>query len=83
MQTYYAQRASAGLLISEGTAISAQAQGYSDVPGLYGEEQLQVRCGPRLYMQKAVASSLSSGMSAVFLTRHYSPATTRLLRHRP
>lgn len=41
MQTYYAQRASAGLLISEGTAISAQAQGYSDVPGLYGQEQLQ------------------------------------------
>lgn len=41
MQTYYAQRASAGLLISEGTAISPQAQGYSDVPGLYSEEQLQ------------------------------------------
>lgn len=41
MQTYYAQRASAGMLISEGTAISAQAQGYSDVPGLYDEEQLQ------------------------------------------
>ncbi|QXZ08748.1 alkene reductase [Comamonas sp. Y33R10-2] len=41
MQTYYAQRASAGMLISEGTAISAQAQGYSDVPGLYGQEQLQ------------------------------------------
>ena len=41
MQTYYVQRATAGLLISEGTAISAQAQGYADVPGLYGEEQLQ------------------------------------------
>ncbi|HQQ71646.1 MAG TPA: alkene reductase [Alicycliphilus sp.] len=39
--TYYAQRASAGLLISEGTAISAQGQGYSDVPGLYDSEQLQ------------------------------------------
>ena len=41
METYYAQRATAGLLISEGTAISAQAQGYADVPGLYGEDQLQ------------------------------------------
>ena len=41
MQNYYAQRATAGLLISEGTAISAQAQGYADVPGLYGEDQLQ------------------------------------------
>jgi N-ethylmaleimide reductase len=38
--TYYAQRASAGLLISEATAISHQGQGYSDVPGLYGTEQL-------------------------------------------
>ena len=37
---YYAQRASAGLLISEATAISQQGQGYSDVPGLYGTEQL-------------------------------------------
>lgn len=39
--TYYAQRASAGLLISEATAISQQGQGYADVPGLYGSEQLE------------------------------------------
>jgi len=38
--TYYAQRASAGLLISEATAISHQGQGYADVPGLYSEEAL-------------------------------------------
>ena len=38
--TYYAQRASAGLLITEATAISAQGQGYSDVPGLYAPEQI-------------------------------------------
>lgn len=37
---YYAQRASAGLLITEGTAISHQGQGYADVPGLYAPEQL-------------------------------------------
>jgi N-ethylmaleimide reductase len=37
---YYSQRASAGLLITEATAISAQGQGYADVPGLYGTEQL-------------------------------------------
>ena len=37
---YYAQRASAGLLITEATAISQQGQGYADVPGLYGTEQL-------------------------------------------
>ena len=38
--TYYAQRASAGLLITEATAISHQGQGYADVPGLYSTEQL-------------------------------------------
>jgi len=40
MATYYAQRASAGLLITEATAITQQGQGYADVPGLYGTEQL-------------------------------------------
>ncbi len=40
MAQYYAQRASAGLLISEGVAISPQGQGYADVPGLYSTEQL-------------------------------------------
>jgi len=38
--TYYEQRASAGLIVSEGTAVSHQGQGYSDVPGLYATEQL-------------------------------------------
>jgi N-ethylmaleimide reductase len=40
MAEYYAQRASAGLLITEATAVSHQGQGYADVPGLYGTEQL-------------------------------------------
>ncbi|MEJ8835517.1 alkene reductase [Ramlibacter sp. AN1133] len=40
MAQYYAQRAAAGLLISEATAITHQGQGYADVPGLYGTEQL-------------------------------------------
>ena len=33
--TYYGQRASAGLLITEATQVSPQAQGYQDTPGLY------------------------------------------------
>ena len=37
---YYRQRASAGLIVTEGTAITPQGQGYADVPGLYGPEQL-------------------------------------------
>ena len=40
MVEYYRQRASAGLLITEATAISPQGQGYADVPGLYSTEQL-------------------------------------------
>jgi N-ethylmaleimide reductase len=40
MAVYYRQRAGAGLLITEATAISPQAQGYADVPGLYSTEQL-------------------------------------------
>jgi N-ethylmaleimide reductase len=39
-ETYYTQRASAGLLITEATAICHQGQGYADVPGLYAPEQL-------------------------------------------
>jgi N-ethylmaleimide reductase len=38
--TYYAQRASAGLIVTEATQISAQAQGYQDTPGLYTPEQI-------------------------------------------
>jgi N-ethylmaleimide reductase len=37
---YYAQRSSAGLIISEGTAVSAQAQGYPSSPGIYTAEQI-------------------------------------------
>lgn len=37
---YYAQRASAGLIITEATQVSAQAQGYQDTPGLYTQAQI-------------------------------------------
>ena len=37
---YYAQRASAGLIIAEATQISPQAQGYQDTPGLYSPDQI-------------------------------------------
>jgi len=37
---YYAQRASAGLIISEGTAISPDAHGYPNAPGIYTAEQI-------------------------------------------
>jgi N-ethylmaleimide reductase len=37
---YYTQRSSAGLIISEGTAISPQAQGYPNAPGIYTAAQI-------------------------------------------
>jgi len=41
MATYYAQRASAGLIISEATQISTQGIGYPATPGIHTAEQVQ------------------------------------------
>ena len=35
MTVYYGQRASAGLIVAEGTNVSAQARGYAFTPGIY------------------------------------------------
>ena len=40
MATYYAQRASAGLIITEATQISAQGKGYSFTPGMFTDAQV-------------------------------------------
>src|SRR5262245_35142667 len=41
MATYYAQRASAGLIISESTWISRKAIGYVHIPGIYTQAQVE------------------------------------------
>lgn len=41
MAEYYAQRASAGLIITEGTQVSAQGQGYAWTPGIHTAEQVE------------------------------------------
>ena len=38
---YYRQRATAGLIITEATAITHQAQGYANVPGLYSADAIK------------------------------------------
>lgn len=38
--TYYAQRASAGLIITEATQADASGQGYPETPGVHSEEQI-------------------------------------------
>lgn len=41
MATYYAQRASAGLIVTEGTQPSAIGQGYPNTPGLHAPEHVE------------------------------------------
>jgi len=57
---YYAQRASAGLLISEATNISAQARGYALTPGIWSPAQVESwsrvtrgvhKAGGRIFLQ--------------------------------
>ncbi|CAD0358286.1 N-ethylmaleimide reductase [Xanthomonas hortorum pv. carotae] len=38
---YYGQRASAGLIVAEGTQISPLGQGYLDTPGIHSKEQVE------------------------------------------
>ena len=41
MAEYYAQRASAGLIISEATSVSPQGVGYPNTPGIWSAEQVE------------------------------------------
>jgi len=40
MVEYYVQRASAGLILTEATAVTPQGVGYADTPGIWSEEQV-------------------------------------------
>jgi 2,4-dienoyl-CoA reductase-like NADH-dependent reductase (Old Yellow Enzyme family) len=41
MAEYYAQRASAGLIVSEATVVSPMGIGYADTPGIWSPEQVE------------------------------------------
>jgi 2,4-dienoyl-CoA reductase-like NADH-dependent reductase (Old Yellow Enzyme family) len=41
MAEYYAQRSSAGLLITEGTTVSEEANGWNESPGIYTDEMTE------------------------------------------
>jgi N-ethylmaleimide reductase len=58
--TYYAQRATAGLIVSEATQVSPQGLGYPDTPGIHSAEQIAGwklvtdavhRAGGRIFLQ--------------------------------
>lgn len=59
MAKYYAQRSSAGLIISEATQVSLQGQGYARTPGIYNEEQMEG--------WKIVTQAVHEGGSKIFL----------------
>jgi N-ethylmaleimide reductase len=59
MAAYYAQRTGAGLIITEGTAPSANALGYSRIPGIFSKEQTQA--------WKTITAAAHAAGSRIFL----------------
>jgi N-ethylmaleimide reductase len=59
MATYYGQRASAGLIVTEGTSPSPNGLGYARIPGLFNAEQAQA--------WKAVTAAVHAKGSKIFV----------------
>jgi len=59
MSAYYAQRTGAGLIITEGTAPSPNALGYSRIPGIFSREQTRA--------WKTVTDAVHRGGSKIFV----------------
>jgi hypothetical protein len=65
MIDYYTQRASAGLIISEGTPIDPMGVGYANVPGIWSQSQVEAWKPVTAAVHNAAAiSSRRSGMLA-------------------
>ena len=62
---YYRQRASAGLIVTEGTPISPEGQGYAYVPGIWSPEQAHSAGAelPTLYTRPMAGSLRNCGTS--------------------
>jgi len=59
MVDYYAQRSGAGLIVTEGTAPSPDALGYSRIPGIFSKEQTKA--------WKAITAAVHAAGSKIFL----------------
>ena len=91
MAQYYAQRASAGLIISEATGISRQGLGWVYAPGLWSEEQMRAwrpiteavhHAGGRIvaqlwHMGRVVHSSFMDGERPVSASATTAPGQAR------
>lgn len=82
MATYYAQRANAGLIITEGAPISAIGRGYSLTPGIYTQAHIDGwKKSLKRFMTKAVKYSFSFGTWGVAAMNP--SQVSRFCRHRP
>lgn len=71
--TYYRQRSSAGLIISEGSQISPRAYGYTHTPGCYTDEQLAG-------WEKVTAAVHDAGGKIFMQLWHVGPFSHKLLQ---
>ena len=74
---YYAQRASAALIISEATQVSMQGQGYAWTPGIHSREQIE---GWRL-VTGAVHGAVRPDLHAALARRTYLASAPAARRH--
>jgi NADH:flavin oxidoreductase / NADH oxidase family len=82
--TYYAQRASAGLILTEATPVSPLGHGYPATPGIHTKAQVAGWTGsPGPCMKGTGASFCSSGTSGGYSTRLCCPPVRCPWRPRP
>ena len=68
MKTYYTERSSAGLIITEGVHISKKACGWLNVPGIYNSEQIEA--------WKTITDSVHSKECKIYLQLWHQGRTT-------
>jgi len=85
--TYYKQRASAGLIITEGTSPSPNGLGYARIPGLFSKEQVQGwkqvtkavhEAGGRIFVQLMHTGRVSHPLNMAAGTRVLAPSPLAL-----
>ncbi|MFO1491079.1 MAG: alkene reductase [Kiritimatiellia bacterium] len=83
--TYYVQRASAGLIITEGVAPSPDGTGYARIPGLYNDEQVRAwakinraihQAGGRVFAQLMHTGRVSHPLNMPAGARILAPSAT-------
>lgn len=83
---YYHQRASAGLIITEGTQPSANGKGYPRTPGIHTEQQIQAwhavtkavhQAGGKIFMQLMHVGRVAHPLNKAFDAQTVAPSAIR------